>query len=69
MEAAEMVAKAAERFVAALQHDNPVRGEAAFANSLARMFQLMPFQVRGARAQLLPAHLELISHLAFRPSV
>lgn len=45
MEAAELVAKAEGRFRDALQPDNPVRGEAAFALALARIFQLLPFQV------------------------
>lgn len=51
MEAAELVSKAAERFTEALKPDNPVRGEAAFALALARMFQLMPFQVRSIRVR------------------
>jgi hypothetical protein len=45
MEAADMVASSAQRFAEVLKADNPVRGEAAFALALARMFQLMPFQV------------------------
>jgi hypothetical protein len=45
MEAANLVAQAAQRFQEVLKPDNPVRGEAAFALALARMFQLMPFQV------------------------
>ena len=45
MEAADMVLGAAQRFQEVLKPDNPVRGEAAFALALARLFQLMPFQV------------------------
>lgn len=49
-----MVASSAQRFQEVLKADNPVRGEAAFALALARMFQLMPFQVTAFSIQHSP---------------